>query len=58
MCSNSRVRAAVDWRETDRGDVREKIVMGNVKGVVESREYTRILGPQRRRIQSGARDEA
>ena len=28
------------------------------KVVVESREYTRILGPQRRRIQSGARDEA
>ena len=28
------------------------------KVVVESREYTGILGPQRRRIQSGARDEA
>ena len=28
------------------------------KVVVESREYTRILGPRRRRIQSGARDEA
>ena len=26
--------------------------------VVESREYTGILGPRRRRIQSGARDEA
>ena len=58
MWNNPRARAAVDCREMDRGDVREKIVMGNVKGVVESREYTRILGPQRRRIQSGARDEA
>ena len=28
------------------------------KVVVESREDTRILGPGRRRIQSGARDEA
>ena len=28
------------------------------KVVVESREYTGILGPRRRRIQSGARDEA
>jgi len=28
------------------------------KVVVESREDTGILGPQRRRIQSGARDEA
>ena len=28
------------------------------KVVVESREYTRILGPRRRQIQSGARDEA
>ena len=28
------------------------------KVVAESREYTGILGPQRRRIQSGARDEA
>ena len=26
--------------------------------VVESREYAGILGPRRRRIQSGARDEA
>ena len=52
------MRATVECGETDRGDVREKIVMGKVKGVVESREYTRILGPQRRRIQSGARDEA
>ena len=28
------------------------------KVVVESREYTGILGPRKRRIQSGARDEA
>ena len=28
------------------------------KVVVESRKYTGILGPRRRRIQSGARDEA
>ena len=28
------------------------------KVVVESREYTRILGPRKRRIQSGTRDEA
>ena len=28
------------------------------KVVAESREYTGILGPRRRRIQSGARDEA
>ena len=26
------MRAAVDWRETDRGDVREKIVVGNTCG--------------------------
>ena len=32
MWSNPRVRAAVDWRETDRGDVREKIVVGNACG--------------------------
>ena len=32
MWSNPRVRAAVDCGETDQGDVREEIVMGNVCG--------------------------
>ena len=29
MWSNPRVRAAVDFRETDPGEVREEIVVGN-----------------------------
>ena len=32
MWSNPRMRAAVDCRETDQGDVREKIVVGNACG--------------------------
>ena len=32
MWSNPRVRAAVDCGETDRGDVREEIVVGNAGG--------------------------
>ena len=32
MWRNSRVRAAVDCRETDGGDVREEIVVGNASG--------------------------
>ena len=32
MWSNPRARAAVDCRETDRGDVREKIVVRNACG--------------------------
>ena len=32
MWSNPRARAAVDCGETDRGDVREKIVVGNACG--------------------------
>ena len=32
MWSNPRVRAAVDCRETDRGDMREEIVVGNAGG--------------------------
>ena len=32
MCSNPRVRAAVDHGETDQGDVREEIVVGNACG--------------------------
>ena len=32
MWSNLRARAAVDCRETDPGDVREEIVVGNVCG--------------------------
>ena len=32
MWSNARVRAAVDCRETDRGDVKEEIVVGNACG--------------------------
>ena len=32
MWSNPRVRAAVDCRETDQGDVREKNVVGNACG--------------------------
>ena len=36
----------------------QKIYSEKWKGVVESHEYTGILGPRRRRIQSGARDEA
>ena len=32
LWSNPRVRAAVDCGETDRGDVREKIVVGNACG--------------------------
>ena len=32
MWSNPRVRAAVDCGETDRGDVREEIVVGNACG--------------------------
>ena len=32
MWGNPRVRAAVDCGETDRGDVREEIVVGNACG--------------------------
>ena len=32
MLSNPRERAAVDRRETDRGDVREEIVVGSACG--------------------------
>ena len=32
MWSNPKVRAAVDGGETDRGDVREEIVVGNAYG--------------------------
>ena len=32
MWSNPRVKAAVDCTETDRGDVREEIVVGNACG--------------------------
>ena len=32
MWSNPRVRADVDCRETDRGDVREETVVGNACG--------------------------
>jgi len=32
LLSNPRERAAVDRRETDRGDVREEIVVGNSCG--------------------------
>ena len=32
MWGNPRVRAAVDCGETDRGDVREEIVVGNAGG--------------------------
>ena len=32
MWSNPKVRAAVDCRETDRGDVREEIVVANASG--------------------------
>ena len=32
MWSNPRARAAVDWRETDPGDVKEEIVVGNACG--------------------------
>ena len=32
MWSNPRARAAVDCGETDRGDVREEIVVGNASG--------------------------
>ena len=32
MWSNPRARAAVDCRETDQGDVREKNVVGNAYG--------------------------
>ena len=32
MWSNPRARAAVDCEETDQGDVREKIVVGNACG--------------------------
>ena len=32
MWSNPRVRAAVDCRETDQGDMREEIVVGNTCG--------------------------
>ena len=38
------MRAAVDWRETDRGDVREEIVLGNAFGrKVGSHESKAIL---------------
>ena len=32
MWSNPRVKAAVDYRETDQGDVREEIMGGNAHG--------------------------
>ena len=32
MWSNPRARAAIDFRETDRGDVREETVVGNASG--------------------------
>ena len=32
MWSNPRARAAVDYRETDQGDVREETVVGNACG--------------------------
>ena len=32
MWSNPRARAAVDWGETDGGDVREETVVGNAYG--------------------------
>ena len=32
MWSDPRVRAAVDYRETDQGDVREETVVGNACG--------------------------
>ena len=48
LWSNPRVRAAVDCRETDQGDVREEVVVGNAcggkpgssrsKAIAESRE--------------------
>ena len=32
MCSNPRVRAAIDYREMNLGDVREEIMVGNACG--------------------------
>ena len=32
LWSNPRVRAAIEYRETDQGDVREEIVVGNACG--------------------------
>ena len=32
MWGNPRVRAAVEYRETDQGDVREEIMVGNAYG--------------------------
>ena len=44
MWSNPRVKAAVDYRETDQGDVREAIVEGNPCGrKLGSRESKAML---------------
>ena len=43
MWSNPRVKAAVDYRETDQGDVREEIIVGNACeenwAAMEARQY-------------------
>ena len=43
MGNNPKMRSAVDCRETGRGDVREKITVGNAfeenQAVIESRQY-------------------
>ena len=43
MWSNPRARAAVDCRETDRGDVREKIVVGNACGGKSSSHVSKAI---------------
>ena len=43
MCSNPRVRAAVDHGETDQGDVREEIVVGNAGGQMPGRHGIKAI---------------
>ena len=43
MWSNPRARAAVDCEETDQGDVREEIVVGNACGGKPGSHLSKVI---------------